>query len=136
MTQRMASLAVPLRPVIRLLAGAVLACAALLGSAFPVHAESLPSTATIPTVCPFHHTAHEQRDAGGPHDKGDGSGRCGDRSHACVPATVPPLPPVVAPAPCSMLPPWLADPDAVGIAPAPTPAKDAPDLTVLCVSRT
>ncbi|MGC0419597.1 hypothetical protein [Embleya sp. AB8] len=136
MTQRMASLAVPLRPVIRLLAGAVLACAALLGSAFPIHADALPSSATIPTVCPIHHTAHEQRETRAPDDKGDGSGRCGDRPHACVPATVPPLPPVVAPAPDSMLPPWLAEPDTVGIALAPMPAQDAPDLTVLCVSRT
>lgn len=132
----MASLAVPLRPVVRLLAGAVLACAALLGSAFPIHAASVPTTMNVPTVCPFHHSAHEQRDGGGPDDHGDGSGGCGNRTHTCLPATVPPLPPVVAPAPFAVIPPWLADPDASGVALAPAPAKDAPDLTVLCVSRT
>lgn len=122
--------------MVRLLAGILLACAALAGSAFPVHATEVSGAPGVAVVCPIHHSAHKQPGFGGPDDKGDGSGRCGGTTHACVPSTVPPLPPVLAPAPSAVFPPWLAEPDGVGAAVAPAPAEDTPDLTVLCVSRT
>ncbi|MYW06579.1 hypothetical protein [Streptomyces sp. SID3343] len=128
-------MAVPLRPVVRLLAGALLVCAALMGAATPVLATSVTVPSEMPVVCPFHPTTHGKPGVK-PDDKGDGSSGCGTRSHACLPATVPPLPPLIAPPPTAVTPPWLVHPDTVQVAVSAVAAQDSPDLTVLCVSRT
>ncbi len=128
-------MAVPLRPVIRLLAGALLVCAALMGAATPVLTTTVTMPSQMPVVCPFHPSTHG-KDGVKPDDKGDGSGQCGNRSHACLPATVPPLPPLIAPPPIAVTPPWLVHPDTVRVAVTTVATEDSPDLTVLCVSRT
>lgn len=128
--------AAPLRPAVRALAVAVLMLAALIGGAFPSHAEPsapahpMPGAAGSvgPVACPFH--------ASSPSDSHGRPGGCGPVLHVCTPSTVPPIPPVL-PAPLgSFVPPWLVAPDAAGPAPGSAASAVATELTDLCVSRT
>ncbi|MCF2529009.1 hypothetical protein [Yinghuangia soli] len=128
--------AAPLRPAVRALSVALLMLAALIGGAFPSHAEASASAhpqpgaagPVVPAACPFH--------ASSPQDSQGRPGGCGTETHVCTPSTSPPIPPVL-PAPLgSFVPPWLVDPDGAGPAFAPAASAVPTDLTDLCVSRT
>lgn len=126
----------PLRSGVRVLAVAILMLGALLGGAFPSHAETPaapPPTFVFgtdgPVACPYHATSPE--DARG----GPGNG-CAAEANVQAPSTVPPVPPVLPVPVGSFVPPWLADPDGTGPAHAAAASAVGTDLCRLCVSRT
>lgn len=126
----------PLRSGVRVLAVAFLMLAALIGGAFPSHAEasSAPPPTFVfgtdgPVACPYH--ASSPQDAQG----GPGNG-CAAEANVKAPSTVPPVPPVLPPPVGSFVPPWLVDPDGAGPAHAAAASAVGTNLCSLCVSRT
>ncbi|UGQ10643.1 hypothetical protein LO772_28010 [Yinghuangia sp. ASG 101] len=126
----------PLRSGVRVLAVALLMLGALIGGAFPSHAESPsapPPTFVFgvdgPVACPYH--ASSPQDAqGGP------GGGCAAEANVKAPSTVPPVPPVLTTPVGSFVPPWLVDPDGTGPALAAAASAVGTNLCGLCVSRT